>query len=63
MILKSLLKTWKSIDRIDEMLNLIGAQDVSCSIHESDVTTSIAIKSNAIESPGFYYYKVKASDN
>jgi hypothetical protein len=42
-----------------EVLDLIGTQDVSCSIHESEVTTSIVLKSKAIESPGFTIIKSK----
>ena len=42
-----------------EMLELIGTQDVSCSMHESEVTTSIILKSNAIESSVFTIIKSK----
>ena len=42
-----------------EMLDLIEKKDVSCSIHESDVTTSIVLKSNTIERPGFTIVKSK----
>ena len=41
------------------MLDFIEKKDVSCSIHESDVTRSIVLKSNTIESPGFTIVKSK----
>ena len=49
----------KATNLCHEMLDFIGEYDVSCSIHESEVTTSIVLKSNVIESPGFTIIKSK----